>query len=602
MIARFVLPMGALMVSAVVAQSVPGRWTNALQPKGIASPPITLAENGKTDYVIVVPAKPTTQEEKAAADLAQWLGTMTGAEFAVGNDSATATDREICVGNTSRGGSSADLGDEGYSIEVTGARVFLKGGRLRGPIYAVYALLEEDLGLRWYAHSPEANRVPEQPTLTRGIVPRQFVPRLMIRDPFYSAAFEGTWSLRNRTNSPSASVPDEYGGHTTYAAFVHTVHTLVPPGENFEAHPEWYMMTGDGKRSTHQLCMTHPGAIQAASEGALKLLRANPSARVISVSKTDGGQTCQCETCKALDTAEGSEAASNLFFVNQVAAAIEAEFPRVTVSTLAYLETASPPKTIRPRSNVAIRLCTDRCMWGHPFTPARKSPEFAPMMETWSAVHNQIHIWDYEVNFSHYPAPMPNMDVVADNIRYFVDHNATGVMLQGAYQARGAERDAMRSWVMAKLLWDPSRDVIELMRDFVFGYFGPAAPPIWDYNVALRQAGIDHADTLAAPEGGIRYTMNHPFLSDAFIKNAVDLYEQAEALAADDAILLARVKRDRLPIMYVRLMRGPAYVGDGYGALIDSFEATAKEVGLTHIYEGAPDVAAKIEGWRKLIP
>jgi hypothetical protein len=331
------------------------------------------------------------------------------------------------------------------------------------------------------------------------------------------------------------------------------------------------------------------------------MLRAKPDARVISVSKTDGGRTCQCETCKALDTEEGSEAASNLYLVNRVAEAIEDEFPRVTVSTLAYLETASPPKTIRPRDNVAIRLCTDRCMWAHPFTAARESDVFAPMMETWSAVHDQIHIWDYEVNFSHYPAPMPNMDVVADNIRYFVDHNATGVMLQGAYQARGAERDAMRSWVMAKLLWEPSRDVWALMHDFVYGYFGKAAPPIWEYNLMLRQAGIDHADTLAAPEGGIRYKMDHPFLSDEFINSAADLYDRAEQLAGDDEALLARVRRDRLPIMYVKLVRGPDYVGAGYGDLIDQFEATAGEAGLTHIYEGAPDVAAKIEAWRKLI-
>ena len=53
--------------------------------------------------------------------------------------------------------------------------------------------------------------------------------------------------------------------------------------------------------------------------------------------------------------------------------------------------------------------------------------------------------------------------------------------------------------------------------------------------------------------------------------------------------------------MYVKLVRGPDYVGAGYGDLIDQFEATAGEAGLTHIYEGAPDVAAKIEAWRKLI-
>ena len=48
-----------------------GRWHNSLKPKGPPAHELTLAANGKTDYVIVVPAKPTTQEQKAA--LRRWL-------------------------------------------------------------------------------------------------------------------------------------------------------------------------------------------------------------------------------------------------------------------------------------------------------------------------------------------------------------------------------------------------------------------------------------------------------------------------------------------------------------------------------------------------
>ena len=53
---------------------------------------------------------------------------------------------------------------------------------------------------------------------------------------------------------------------------------------------------------------------------------------------------------------------------------------------------------------------------------------------------------------------MPNMDVIADNIRFWVESGAVGVMTQGGYQST-SERDELRSWVIAKLMWDPSRDV-----------------------------------------------------------------------------------------------------------------------------------------------
>ena len=58
-------------------------WVNALKPRGTPGPELTLASHGKAKYVILLPAKPNTKEQKAAADLAQWLGQMTDAKFRV---------------------------------------------------------------------------------------------------------------------------------------------------------------------------------------------------------------------------------------------------------------------------------------------------------------------------------------------------------------------------------------------------------------------------------------------------------------------------------------------------------------------------------------
>ena len=584
-------------------------WRNTLAPTTAghrppsteeAGPSLTLAENGATPYVVVIPAEPTTQETKAAEDLTLWLKEMTGATFRIVPDTEAPLETELSVGMTNRvpaeqAATVPGLGDEGYSISVDGQKLFLLGGKKRGPIYAVYALLEEDLGCRWYAGSESA--IPQRPTLVFRPVARTKAPPLMIRDPFYKAAFDATWSLRNRTNAPSAAVPEEWGGCVDYALFVHTFHTLVPPGQYFGEHPDYFMMDGNGTRNQHQLCTTNDAAVQVAAESTLRILREHPHSEVISVSKTDGGSTCLCPKCKTLDDAEGTNAAALLYLVNKVADAVEKEFPEVVVSTLAYLETVKPPKTIRPRKNVAIRLCTDNCMWSRPFTPAEEVAAFRDAMTGWGAIHKRIHIWDYCVNFSHYTAPMPNMDVVAKNIRFFVANNATGVMEQGAYQSPGAERDLMRVWVMAKLMWEPSRDVWELMQDFIWGYFGKAAPAIAEYNALLRETGENHKDSLASPSGGIRYPMDSPFLSSQFLDKATVLYDRAEALAENDTIG-ERVERDRIPIMYVKLCRGPDFVGEGYGALLERFEKAARQVGLTHIYEGPPDVDKKIEEWR----
>jgi hypothetical protein len=278
----------------------------------------------------------------------------------------------------------------------------------------------------------------------------------------------------------------------------------MPPDKYFKEHPEYFMLDKAGKRQPSQWCPTEPAVAKIVAQAVLDFLKTSPHTDIISVSKNDSGgdQLCQCDRCKKLrDEEGGAEMATQLFLVNQVAEAVEKQYPNVAIDTLAYLDTIAVPKTVRPRKNVVIRLCNDAVgAWSHPFTPADQLP-VAKIAEAWSAVHDRIYIWDYHVNFSHYFAPMPNIDVIAANIRFWVKNKAEGVMLQAAYNTI-AERDQLKSWVMAKLLWDPTRDENALVQDFIWGYYGKAAPAIAEYDALLVAAGKEHAKDLASRRGG----------------------------------------------------------------------------------------------------
>ena len=50
-----------LLTGLVSAAAMAEGWENSLKPKGESGPNLTLASNGATDYVIVIPEKPTTQ-------------------------------------------------------------------------------------------------------------------------------------------------------------------------------------------------------------------------------------------------------------------------------------------------------------------------------------------------------------------------------------------------------------------------------------------------------------------------------------------------------------------------------------------------------------
>lgn len=582
-------------------------WKNSLAPNGAPGAQIMLARGGSALYSILIPAAATTEEQKAAADLAQWLGEMSGAAFTVHKESGSSAPKGkfISIGRTrllEASGlkiSSAKLGDEGYAIAQKGDELFLAGGATRGPINAVYALLEEDLGCRWYTRLSQT--IPHTPTLAFRPVTRSYVPVIEIRDPYYWDAFDGTWSLRNRTNSSNAPVPAKWGGNKSYALFVHTFSTLVPPDKYFKEHPE-YFSEHNGKRDPGQLCVSNPDVVRITAKSVERILRAHPEAQIISVSQNDSVPCCACPKCTALAQAEGSMAGPLLAFVNAVADEVGKEFPKVRISTLAYLDTSMPPKTIRPHANVAIELCTDAHAWGQPFLTIEETQQFQARMKAWAAMGANIHIWDYTVNFSHYPAPMPNWQVVTDSIRFFVKHNAKGVMLQGNYQSPGTSDGPMRCWVWSKLLWDPRRDTRSLMKDFVFGHYGAAAPAIWDYQELIwNMWEMQHHGKLKNIDGGIRYGMQ--VFDKDFMDKAENCFSRAEGLVSDPETL-RRVQEDELQILYVQLVQqvqsGKPADPAAFTALLDKFEVIARREKMTHTREGAPDLNDWIAGMRKM--
>src|SRR4029078_6039845 len=99
----------------------------------------------------------------------------------------------------------------------------------RGVINAVFALLEEDLGCRFY--TADSIKLPKGTTLSVRQVARSYVPKLRLRDPFYQVAFDSAWSLRNRTNAPHAAVSEELGWRIDYHGVVVYTHDkmITPP-------------------------------------------------------------------------------------------------------------------------------------------------------------------------------------------------------------------------------------------------------------------------------------------------------------------------------------------------------------------------------------
>jgi len=515
-----------------------------------------LAENGTTGYVIAVAESASAPEKHAAGELARFLGEMGDVTFRVVKPEEAENQPQIAVGPDAalacglEPEALEDLGDEGILLRTEGSNLILTGGRgaPRGTLYAVYTFLEDVLGCRWWTH--EASTIPKSNRIEVPDLHRRFVPILEYREPFFFHAFDGDWAVRNQSNGHSERLDAMRGGHHTYKGFVHTFYPLVPPEKYFAEHPEWFSEI-DGKRTADhaQLCLTNPELLAFLIERVREWLRESPEATIISVSQNDWYGACQCAHCKAIDEEEGSHAGTMLRFVNAVAEAIEKEFPHVAVDTLAYQYTRKPPKITKPRHNVIVRLCSIECDFSKPLSD-ESNRAFREDIEGWSKISDRLYIWDYVTNFRNYTQPHPNWYVLGENVRFFVQHGVKGVFEQGSYQSFGGEMAELKAWVLAKMLWDPSRDPDALIQEFLRGYYGNAAPHIDAY---MRNI---HASVTATGYYLRCFTpVDAPFLSPDVLLASLRHLEAAESAVWGRPELLARVRLAKLPTMYVVLMR-----------------------------------------------
>lgn len=522
----------ALLLAALIAPGVHADEQLLLTPRAGTGCPV-LVQDGASDA-----------ERYAAEELARYLGQMTGAAFPVTNAATGGPAIALAY--------APGLGMESYRLRVdpSAGRLLIEGGRPRGVLYGVYALLEDHLGCRWYTR--EVARIPK-----RGVVgvpaalDERVTPRFEYREVFWTEAFDGDWAARNRLNSKTARLGAKHGGRVEYGPFVHTFENILPVEKHFDTHPEYYSLVNGKRIRTHpQLCLTNPEVLQHAIAAVRRWIAEKPGATIFSVSQNDWYNPCTCAGCKAIDDAEGSHAGTMLTFVNAVAEAVGKDHPDVLIDTLAYQYTRKPPRTVRPRPNVVVRLCSIECCFAHPLDgcPEKSNASFMDDLRGWQKLSNRLYVWDYTTDFAHYLLPFPNLDSLDDNVRTFASHGVAGVFEQGNYSSGGGgELAELRSWVLAKLLWNPALDGDALLREFVAGVYGPAAPAVQRY-LDLRRAAIAKAGNHVRIFDGPR----RPDLAPEFVRGWDAELEGAQQLAGGDTALQARIRRLWMPVWYTQ--------------------------------------------------
>ena len=547
---------------------------------GLLVPVAVCAENpSATGPVVVLPGAPTAVEKSAAAELAGELGKCLGetpkivTEAGLVND-ATAVRLFVGATKTAKGarGATADGSasrpyqvDEVFLKSVEGG-VVLDGDPARAPLYAVDLYLEKYCGVRWW--TSDAATYPKLGAAPVKDISLSYAPQFKYRETYYLDGFDPLFKVRSKGNFTSLTrylltdikfIPPELGGNHRLFFFkgrhsaYHSFFEILPPKVYFEKHPEWYSLV-KGKREPKQLCLANEEMKAEYIKETLKCLRADPTADFIQVSQNDWRGYCTCEKCKAMmDEDGGAPSGPYVRFANDVAEAVEKEFPNVRIDTFAYQFTRKAPTKTKPRSNVVVRLCDIECDFARPLDkplPPHKA-SFAKDLADWRRVAGgNLFIWDYLANFHNYMMPHPNIGSIAPNIRLFAENGAVGVFEQGDAICSAGTFATLRHYMASHLLWDPKDDENRLMDEFLNGYYGTSAAPALKKFIAVIEAGP--RKTKQVVKCGHK---GAPFLGADDKLKAAQLMDEAVAAAAKDGEPFAsRVRRERLTVDHMLLL------------------------------------------------
>ncbi len=515
---------------------------------------LRIAENGKSDYEIVFMGQATESQHRSAKLLQEYLEKISGATLGIVDESSQdAIKHKIYVGNIN----DEELKPHQIVIKSQEKDLFIFGHSDLDTKYAVYEFLERYLGCKWYA--PDAMEIPSISSIALEPIDYVYTPEITTRTVHSKLFYE------NKSFADQQKVTYESFPHYAPEARVHTFHRFLPEEKFYASHPEYYALRDDQRLPT-QLCLTNEKVLEIVKDSVSALFARNPEASVVSVSQDDNQQHCQCDTCHKIDEEEGSPSGTMIRFVNQVAA----DFPDKTISTLAYQYTRKPCKT-EPADNVLITLCSIECDRAAPIS--EKCTDFAKDLEGWGRLTNNVRIWDYTTQFTNFLAPFPNIHTLRPNIQLFRDNNAKWVFEQHSHNP--SELFELRSYITAKLLWNPELDLNTLLVEFTEGYYGTAGSYIKEYVDLIHSELEKDTDFFLFLYGDPSEAFDS-YLRPELLTRYTELFDIAEKAVADSPELVARVKKARLGVDYAVLEASRKNITEMYTLMITDDEGTKK--------------------------
>jgi len=563
-----------------------------LSNKVFAQKTFVLVNNARSNYKIIIPADATYIEKQSATVLQDYIQKISNCKIPVTAQNYSTSAQQIIIGRNKiiPQRDMKGLGDDGFIIKKINNSLILTGGSRKGTLYSVYTLLEDYLGCRMYTSKDIF--VPQNSTISLPAnVSRREVPTFGYRITFFEDSDKKDYCDFHKMNYTFEN----------WGLWVHSFEVLVPKDKYFQTHPEYFALV-NGKRTADQLCLTNAAVLNVVIQNLENLIKEKPNLKYWSVSQNDNDNFCECSNCTRLNSEQGGYQGSLLPFVNNVAK----HFPGKTITTLAYRKTERPPDAIRPLPNVLIMLCTTYDERRIPYYK-QVFKDFDVNFKNWSAITQELFIWDYIVQLANSLSPFPNLYAMQVHVKYFASRNVTHILLQGIGFLPG-ELSELRTYMVSRLMWNKNVNMKATMSEFINGYYGKNGGiyisryiNLLDTNASLKPVGLR--------SGGSPTDAMNAYLSSEDIKTYKSIFLNALNATAG-TVYNARVMKEYLPVLYAeleinktRITPGKVNPADKVVAtnLLSDFYKKAKQLNIVYLNEARMSVDDYYKSYNNLL-
>jgi hypothetical protein len=348
-----------------------------------------------------------------------------------------------------------------------------------------------------------------------------------------------------------------------------------------EQYPEIFALQPNGTRinsnERERLCESNPTLWKLVAEEKIKELRANPDLLAVSISENDGGPNkfCSCAACRAWDSPETQQrfqADPNLYlhqesdlisdrvyhFYNEVAKLVQKELPDRYVSGYAYSVYQTGPVRDYPDHSDNLIIGYVGFDSEEYLNDTARAAQHADWLK-WSKLTKHLFL---RPNLLLQPIGLPIIYThkLVEDLRFMADHGMWGATYGSGHGGNWGTQ-GLNYYVLAKLLWDPHRDVDPIIDDYCRAAYGPGAEAMEEYyrraedlTNRIAATGKPNRDLDVRIEK-LRNKLTDPFTDAelAVLEACVD--KAAAAIGSSDAAALERVRLVTTGLEYTKKTR-----------------------------------------------